>query len=525
MEEKRYFRYLDAGGVPLFTAVCLPEGSGPFPTVIFRNPYVDSAEDLPEETVVEQIAVSKREWTSRGYAVVCQHCRGRGKSGGDCVPYINEREDGLALQAWIREQPFYNGELFLVGASYTASVHFVTAPFAPDVKGAVLEVQDCERYNCNYRNGFYKMSPDGGWYSKMYKRKTIRRKNGATESYHILPFMDFSETVLGERAEDFDEILRHPKREDPFWTTTRYGGAEAHDAIRRANIPILLTTGFYDIYTGGVFTMWNTLDEATRRKCALLVHPYNHGCDPASEPIQFENGRPADAFGDFRVDWIDAVRGKRPFPFAQGQVTYYRLFENRWAVDSFSPGRESMTFPLGTGEQTFRYNPFAPASFRGGLSANVGGNEWQDPPGKRYDVLSFFTPTFERDVFVKGKMRARLCVRSTCEDTCFYVRLMLVKPEGYYGLRDDINQISNFRADYVPGEPVEMTFSFDEHAFRIQKGESIRIDVSSSAYPHYVRHTNQRGLFSLQSTARVADNTVILDASELTIPVELPEEI
>ena len=122
-------------------------------------------------------------------------------------------------------------------------------------------------------------------------------------------------------------------------------------------------------------------------------------------------------------------------------------------------------------------------------------------------------------------MRARLCVRSTCEDTCFYVRLMLVKPEGYYGLRDDINQISNFRADYVPGEAVEMTFSFDEHAFRIQKGESIRIDVSSSAYPHYVRHTNQRGLFSLQSTARVADNTVILDASELTIPVELPEEI
>ena len=36
----------------------------------------------------------------------------------------------------------------------------------------------------------------------------------------------------------------------------------------------------------------------------------------------------------------------------------------------------------------------------------------------------------------------------------FYVRLSLVKAEGYYGLRDDINQISSFCADYVPGEDV-----------------------------------------------------------------------
>ena len=515
-----YYRYLTVDGAPLFTAVCLPAKSGTHPTVIFRNPYVDDAEDLPEEEVLARIAASHAEWTARGYTVVFQHCRGRGKSGGDCVPYIYEREDGLALQAWIREQPFYNGELYLVGASYTSSVHFVTAPFAPDIKGAVLEVQDCERYNCNYRNGFYKMSLHGGWYVGMYKRKTIKKKNGVTESYHLLPMIDYSKVVLGESAPDFDEILLHPRRDDPFWTTTRYGGAEAHDAIKEAHIPILLVTGFYDIYTGGVFDMWKTLDEETRALSALLVHPYDHVGKPDGEPIAFERATVSEAFGSYRIDWLDAVRGERAFPLRPGNVTYYRLFENRYQTDPFLPVRDSMTFPLGRGERTFRYNPYAPAVFRGGLSANFGGNEWQDPPDQRYDILSLFTPVFTEPTFVKGKMKVRLTVRSTCEDTCFYVRLSLVKPEGYYGLRDDINQISMFAPDYKPGDAVEMTFHFDEHAFLIAPGESIRIDVSSSAFPLYVRHTNQRGLFSLQTTAKVADNTVILDRSELMIPVD-----
>ena len=117
-------------------------------------------------------------------------------------------------------------------------------------------------------------------------------------------------------------------------------------------------------------------------------------------------------------------------------------------------------------------------------------------------------------------MTARLRVRSDCEDTCFYIRLSLVKEEGDYGLRDDINQISNFAPDYVPGEEIEMDFSFDEHAFVIKKGEKLRIDVSSSAFPLYVRHTNNRGPFALQTTAKIAHNTVICNKSNITIFVE-----
>ena len=99
------------------------------------------------------------------------------------------------------------------------------------------------------------------------------------------------------------------------------------------------------------------------------------------------------------------------------------------------------------------------------------------------------------------------------------MRISLCKAEGDYGLRDDINQISNFEVDYIPGNELEMDFSFDEHAFIIHKGEKLRIDISSSAFPHYVRHTNNKGLFSEQTTAKIADNTITLNKSYIEIPI------
>ena len=65
-----------------------------------------------------------------------------------------------------------------------------------------------------------------------------------------------------------------------------------------------------------------------------------------------------------------------------------------------------------------------------------------------------------------------------------------------------------------------MKFSFDEHAFLVKKGERIRIDVSSSAHPLYVRHTNQKGLYCEQTTAKIAHNTIVCGKSALTLYAE-----
>lgn len=514
-----FFEYLAVDEAKLFTVVVLPQNGVGFPTVIMRSPYVDGDELLSEEEICQNKLEEFKVWLDNGYAVVFQHCRGRGKSTGDCIPYIYEREDGLFLQEWIRKQTFYNGELYLYGGSYTSSVHFVTAPFADDIKGAVLEVQDCERYNCNYRNGFYKIGLHGGWYVDMYKKKSIPNKNYTDESYNMLPLSDFSKKVLGESAEDFDEILRHPDKKDAFWET-RYGGGEAHNAIKHANIPILLVTGFYDIYTGGVFDMWNTLDSATKSKSALAVHPFDHGCNGGGQPVNFENGNINKEFENFAVKWIDSIHRKADSPFKKGKVTYYKLFDNKWCCDDFNTAEEYQKMSFGDGEVSYLYDPENPATFKGGLSTNFGGSAWQDKPNSKSDIITLYTEEFKKDTFIKGKIKARLKVKSNCEDTCFYIRLSLCKTEGDYGLRDDINQISNFDSNYIPNNEIEMDFSFDEHAFVIKKGEKLRIDISSSAFPLYVRHTNNKGLFSEQKSVKIAENTVVLNESYIELPID-----
>ncbi|MBQ9099140.1 MAG: CocE/NonD family hydrolase [Clostridia bacterium] len=521
MTPKIYHVYMPCKGAQLFTAVLLPDEKGSFPTVIVRTPYVDATEQMEEQEICQQYRASHAPWLSRGYAVVLQHCRGRGKSSGDCIPYINERDDTQALYRWVRQQPFYNGTLLLKGGSYLTSVHYCAAPFEEDIKGAIFGIQDSERYNICYRNGFFKKGLHGNWYVGMYKKKTKRNKHYTKGSFEMLPLCDFTQTVFDEKVADFDEMLRSPRPTDPFWQSHN-GGADARAATEQLSFPALFTTGFYDLYTGGIFDMWNRMSPESRGRSALVVSPYDHGdtFDPATS-IAFENGKRKEQFGaEYELDWFDHILGRCASPFAKGKVTYYRLFENRWATDDFAPTSKMFSVSLGEGERAYTYNPFDPPRFKGGLSCNFGGSSYQDPPNSRHDILSVYTAPFEEDVLVKGKMSARLCVRSDCEDTCFYVRISIEKEQGDFGLRDDITSLCYQRGDYTPGDTVTLQFAFDEHAFQIRRGERLRVDIASADAEHYVRHTNQKGLYSTQTTARIAHNTVILGDCMLLLPVE-----
>lgn len=511
------FYYVNSNGTNLFTVVCLPNTTDKFPTVLLRSPYVEYAKTSTEAEAISRVAEMQKSFLENGYAVVYQHCRGCGKSDGDFVPYTTEREDGLTLQEWVRQQPFYNGELYLCGGSYTSTVHYFTAPFAPDIKGAVFNKQDCNRYNLLYKNGFYKIA-FWNWYASMYKNKTPMQRDCTPESYNVLPFTDFTQSVFGERVPAYDKMLLHPNREDDFWWT-KDGGVDTRNALKNANIPILLTAGFYDLTTGGIFDTWEDMDEETKSKSAFIVHPYDHGPAPATQPIQFDNATITERFGEYPVKWFNAIRrGEKPF-VETGKITYYQLFGEAWKTDAFTQPKKQITFPLGDGERTYLYDPNNPAPFNGGLCA-IGGNAWQAPPNTRQDILTVYLPAFDKDTFIKGRMQASLQVRSDCEDTCFYVRVSLVKAEGDYGLRDDIQQISNFVSDYTPNDTAELTFSFEPHAFVVKKGEKLRVDVSSSAFPYYVRHTNNKGLYSEQRTVKNAHNTVNLANSTLTICIE-----
>ncbi len=515
-----YYEYLNNDGVELFTVICLPKKEGKFPVAIYRTPYCDSEKNMRESEIVDSWYKDHKGIMDRGYVSIYQHCRGTGKSSGECIPYANERSDGLFLLDWIRKQPFYNGEIFLSGGSYCCTVHYECAPFASDIKGAVFQIQDCSQYRSDYRNGFFKLGGRGDWFVGMYKKNQNIPKSFNTDWCKTFPIINMMENAVGEKVDFYTEKLIHPDKNDDFWQSSPYARTYAKELTKTTQIPILLVTGMYDFYVGGIFEMWREMSEELRSKSALIIHPYGHRIAGKDTFYDFPNGDFNSYFSGIVTAWYEYTRGNCPPPVETGKVTYYKSFGNGWTTDDFETPKNSLTFTIGKGEKTYTYKPYAPASFKGGLSNNFGGTAFQDPPNSRYDILSFYTDEFTEDTFIKGKMKASLTVKSDCEDTCFYMRISLCKKEGDLGLRDDITKISNFNESYTPGEEITIDFTFDEHAFVAQKGEKLRIDISSSCFPNFSLHTNQKGHYALLDTAKIAKNTVILEKSQLTVFTE-----
>lgn len=511
--------YVDNKGIKLFTVVMQPDKEGKFPVVIKRSPYVSNTENMDEVSVVNMYLKDNEKWLKRGYAVIMQHCRGRGKSEGDCIPFINEREDSLNLYEYARNCSFYNGEIFLWGGSYCCEVHYLASPYPDDIKGAVFRVKDTERYNFAYRNGFFKKGLMGDWYvTELYNKKPHTERNYTKKSFDILPLSKFSETVFGHAEPEFDEMLKHPDKNDEYWKSAS-GGIHIKDAIKDVHFPVLLETSLYDIFAGGVFDTWNGMTEHTKNNSAFLVSAYDHPDNSESSPIHFPQASRNEWFGkDYDVEWFDYIRGKREAPFKTGKITYYNLFYNKWLTDEFYTSKELMKIRIGEENVSYTYNPFDAPEFPGGLSTNFGGVTFQNPANSRFDVITVYTEPFNKDIMVKGKMKAELTVSSDCPDTCFYMRISIEKPEGDYGLRDDITSLCYQLGSYTENTKVKINFTFDEHAFLIKKNERLRIDISSADNNNYVRHTNNKGLYSEHSTARVAKNTVYLKESYIELP-------
>lgn len=509
----RFYTYVEYDHEQFFTICLLPEAEGRFPIVVYRSPYVKPTVDQPEDALVQAYYDSGKHWLDRGYAMVFQHCRGQGKSTGAFVPYVHEREDGLAFREWIRRQPFYNGELYLMGGSYTASLHYATAPFESDIRGAVLEVQDSQRYRLWYRGGQMRKG-HANWHFGLFHDKINGNKNFSMKSFSELPLAGLSGRVLGETAADFEEMLEAASPDHPFWST-RNGGSDTADAVSHANIPILLTTGYNDFYVGGVFDMWRRMDGQTREKSALLVSPYDHGDGYHGEwGVSFPCGRRAEAFGwDYPIAWFDHIRKGTPLPFATGVVTYYRAFEEGWRSDFYGTATDRLTVPLGSGTASFVYDPLRPPAFR------PEGQTAEDL-GDREDVVCLRTPAFEADTFVRGQMQAVLAVSSTAPDTSFYVRISLCKPDLTYVLRHDITSLCHQLGDYGENSEAVLTFRFDEYAFRIRKGECLQVEIAATDDNTYVCHTNRKGPYARQEGADRAENRVYRDRSYLILPVE-----
>ena len=115
-------------------------------------------------------------------------------------------------------------------------------------------------------------------------------------------------------------------------------------------------------------------------------------------------------------------------------------------------------------------------------------------------------------------MSARLAVASDCEDTCIYTRVSVNKGDGkWYLLRDDITSLCADGGNYTPGTEKTVSFRFADHAFRLEKGDVLRVDVASGC-SQFAPHGNVKGLQSQVREPKIAHNTIHATKSTLTLP-------
>ena len=169
------------------------------------------------------------------------------------------------------------------------------------------------------------------------------------------------------------------------------------------------------------------------------------------------------------------------------------------------------------------------------LSGTMSGdNTPSSPLEDRPDVIVFRTPPLPEGVEVTGVVTCTLWVRSSALDTDFTVKLIdeyppsVDYPNGYaLNLGDSILRM-RYRGGFdkatllEPGETYEVDLRLQATSNFFAAGHCIRVDVSSSNFPHYDVNPNTGEALGLNSGFSIADQAIFHDRarpSRVVLPV------
>lgn len=499
-------------GVRLYTRITVPTGAEKCPVVFKRTPYEPCHGGKPNEAE----SVLDQPFLEHGYALVLQHCRGRGDSEGECRPY-EEREDGLATLEYIRTLPFYNGEIFLFGGSYLATVHWsYLADCPPDVKGIALAIQNDRLYTRNYRNGCNYRLNNFSWWARMLERRYPEQN---TALAYKRPYIDAAKRVFGEDVPEFTAGLLHDTCDEYWRNNSRWS------VLDTLKVPVLLIEGWYDFFVDGMLDMWERLPASVKERSAMCVGPFGHAT-ALRKTAEFPSPN-GNLPRDYAAEWFDHIRENRPYRYAPyGKVSYYSVAGGTWRADFYPPKKDkSLLFYLGDGNLKY-----APSPEEKALSYRYDPENLQKPyrfgnvfkaraAGSVDGVLSFVGEPFREKAHFFGKVKLCLTVSSDCEDTAFFARVYFVKDGEAYNVTETVGALSYFVKDYVPGEKVRIEMETPPCAFTLSEGMALRVDLSSESGV-YMPHANVKGHFALVSETKVATNTVYTEESFVELPLE-----
>jgi putative CocE/NonD family hydrolase len=544
---------------------------GKFPVLVMRTPY--------NKTGYSKVASY---FAQLDYIFVVQDCRGRFASEGEFYPFINEGKDGYDTIEWAGTQPWSNGKVGTIGASYMAWDQYLASLFQPSHLTAMfVQVGGANFYN---EYGYPGGAPNLGW-STWILNSAASSPEAAKNPVTAEPLKEVTKNLAAwqalhpqKRAEVFrafpfhlkvyEDYYNHPAFDD-YWK--QYGFYTPGYYKRMKDIPIFFATGWYDYFAEGVLENFSKLQHLQKTHKKLMVGPWPHGLGRATCGDVFYGDQAVVDPNAVALDWFDHWLKGRDFRRVGSEtVRFFRMgggglrntgehlaHGGEWLATSTwpPPGLQLSKYYLRadralSSQQAVQENPSSyvfdpdhPIPTIGGryghnrtlcgqnqvCSPDIPGCSDALPLDKREDVLSFSTAPLDSPLEVTGKVRCMLWVSSDAVDTDFTAKLVDVYPDGYALILADGVIRTRYRKDFErpvlmkPGKVYEVLIDLGSTSNLFQKGHRIRLDVSSSNYPAIEPNPNT-GEPPGSWTHRVkARNSVYHDAkrpSYLLLPIQ-----
>ena len=549
-------------GITLSADIYLPKGKGPWPTLLHRTPYENSAERWISWSVW---------WAQRGFAVVSQDCRGKYESDGVFYAYHNERLDGLDTLDWIANQPWCNGKIGSWGRSYGALNQWLSAAGASSALTCMAPhvISDDYFREVAYIGGAFQLG-HALLSSILYITNIVQIQGPASASlfnnpefYRNLPLIEMDVAAIGKEIPHFRDWLNHPT-DDDYWQAIRWD--DQYDEIDQ---PIFQQSGWFDPYVRSTFRQQAAMrahgkTERARANQKVMIGPWGHSVPTSSRMADIDFGPSAYVqMLDLETRWFDhwlngndtgimneppinifvmgenAWRFEHEWPLARTEFTDCFLHSNGHANSLWGDGVVSFDAPSAEPVDRFDYDPANPVWTLGGnnsmdsltLQAKepiLAGPVDQRSIERRDDVLVYTSAPLEADLEVTGPLEFVLFAASSAKDTDFTAKLIDVFPSGYaMNIAEGIvrARYRNSRIEeelLVPGEIEEYRIELAPTSNLFRRGHRLRLDVSSSNFPRFNRNLNTGENIATGTRMEIARQTILHSSehpSRLILPI------
>ena len=530
---------ITSDGVKLVSDVFRPQRLRRAPTILIRIPYSKTFTNRLRSKIVGRM------WAERGYAVVIQSTRGRAPSTGAYYPLRTERQDGIETLAWIAKQQWYDGRIGMWGGSTFGYTQWAIADQQnPGPSSLLIYLSSTSFYRMFYPGGAFALESALNWAVRSHgtqDQPDWPSERRLQPSYNSWPVLEADKRAIGTTIDFFRDWLNHPEN-DFYWRQI-----DGDDRAASVKAPVLLMAGWFDPFLPGQLSDFETIrhkaPSEVASKTRLVIGPWAHAITvrlPNAPDLgnfrlatispsipwfdqTFTGGRSDEAPVRIFVMGINQWRDENEWPLARAQNRNLYLTSDG-AANTLN-GRGALSFSMPTPSDPadhYQYDPKNPVPTAGGaMISNEAGVFRQNQIEMRSDILVYTSEPLAQDTEITGAIQLVLYVSTTATNTDFTGKLVDVFPDGSaYNISDGILRkayASRMRASDLD----EITIDLWPTSYVLGKGHRLRLEISSSNYPHFDRNPNTGRTISVETASVTAHQTIYHDVkrpSHLVLP-------